>query len=90
MKWINDGIVKNPRVACWFSKEAIIPICDCCERSVRKKGSKPILAGCDDMLCQDCWYAWYDMNITDKKALKAYVIDKHGMTGGAANLGDGV
>jgi len=50
------------------------PKCDVCDRRVLETSSRPILIGCDDMLCRECWLAWYDSGIVNKKKLKNYVL----------------
>ncbi len=62
------------------------PVCDCCERKVRERNSKPFLLGCDAMLCKDCWYWWYDEAWKNSDDIKKGVWEKHGEFGGEANL----
>lgn len=62
------------------------PVCDCCERKVRETSSKPVLIGCDAMLCKDCWYEWYDSGECDPVKLGKRVRDTKGVHGGEANL----
>lgn len=62
------------------------PVCYCCERNVKETSSKPILIGCDAMLCKDCWYEWYDSGEVDPAKIGKKVIETKGMLGGEANL----
>lgn len=67
------------------------PVCDCCQRRVLERTAKAML-GSMDMLCTDCWHAWYDGEGSnpeggqDPGMIKAAVLKKHGLYGGAANL----
>lgn len=63
------------------------PTCDCCRRLVKEKSSKPILLGCDAMLCKDCWFAWYDGGTTDPEEIRLNVLREHGEYGGQSGLG---
>lgn len=64
-----------------IKKSDIMPICDCCGRGVKEKSSKPILIGCNDMLCKDCWHEWYDGGFNNPLKLKKHVINKFGQYG---------
>lgn len=64
------------------------PVCDCCERKVKETSSRPVLIGCDAMLCKDCWHEWYDSGITEVESLKAAVRKRHGEFGGEADLSE--
>lgn len=56
--------------------------------------SKPILIGCDAMLCTDCWYEWYDGDCSTEdgsgrssEKIKANVLRECGQWGGHGGIG---
>ena len=70
------------------------PVCDCCERMVMETSSKPVLLGCDAMLCTDCWYEWYDGDCSTEdgsgrssERIKENVLRECGRWGGHAGIG---
>lgn len=48
-------------------------LCDCCERQVSNV-RRSMWHGTDS-ICLACFYVWYDEGITDKAAIKEYVLD---------------
>jgi hypothetical protein len=62
------------------------PRCECCRRLVKETSARPLLLGCDDMLCKDCWCEWYDGDSTNPQRIGEQVRRKFGKHGGTALL----